>query len=637
MNRKKITVLLSFCLILTFVFASCGNVKDNETGGDVVSSSTQAQTSANETESQTDVSETESETTETEALSSEETEDDDVSIDTYIVLNDANTTVNGTGASFSDSVVTITEPGTYSLSGSLSNGKIYINTSSEDKKVKLYLNGVDITCQDDAPIFVENCPKETIIILAAGSVNNLTDSADRTVPDDENADYATAVIYSKDDLQIEGSGTLNVNALWNKGIFTKNDLDIRGGIINITSVDDGIRGKDSVEISDGILTIDAGGDGIRTSEEEEEDKGFILISGGTFNIKSELDAIQAITDIDITGGTFNIVSCGGSTGTVQQSEDFGMGMAMNRQERNKSKGGGFFPNDSSYEETSENSSVSAKGIKAGKTLTIEGGSFTVSSPDDTVHGTDILVNGGTFSLESDDDGIHADNNLTINDGNIDITFSYEGLEAAVITINGGTTTLVAEDDGLNASTGSTTESQGGRGGRGGMGGMMDYQASCQFYMNGGYLFMDADGDGLDSNGDATVTGGTIVVFGPTNSGNGALDYAGNFNMSGGTLLAVGASGMAQSVSKTSDKVQVLAFNCSTPANTLLVITDEKDNAIIGIQSPKSYQTIIFATDTIDKSDSYNVYSGGSFDSESVNGVYISGNYTLGELLGTLTK
>lgn len=637
-TRIIFTILLSVFALLFLSACKDNSIEETATTTEKIILSTTQNTTEHTTET----------TTENSGNADEE-------IDTYIVLENDKTAINGKGAAFLDGTVTITEPGTYSLRGTLTNGKIFINTENEDKKVKLYLNGVNISCNDDAPVFVENSPKETVIILAEGSVNNLSDT-ERTAPTD-NSDYATAVIYAKDDLQIEGTGTLNVTGNFNKGIFSKNDVQIRGGIITVTAVDDGIRGKDGVEISDGTINITCGGDGIRTSEEEEENRGDILLSGGTVNVTSDLDGIQAVGNLSITGGNINIVSGGGSTGSVSASNgDMGMGgMGGPRGDKGGGRGGhgNIFdiigsgdrnqPSDSSSYDAATETEASTKGIKATKDITISGASVTVSAYDDAVHAANVTVDGGTFSLKSDDDGIHADKNATINDGNINIGFSYEGIEGMTITFNGGSTVLTSADDGLNAAGEDTTESSsdsdafpfGMGGGKGGMGGM-EYNASCQIYINGGYIHMDADGDGVDSNGDVTMKDGTLIVFGPSNSGNGALDYAGTFKMDGGMLLAVGASGMAQSVS-TSGDVQVLGFNCSRQANTLTVITDEKGNNIIGFKVPKAYFNVIFASDKIDTSKTYSVYNGGSFSSEAVGGIYIDGTYTAGDLLGTLSR
>jgi len=575
------------------------------------------------------------------------------------VLADSNTNVKGNGAFFEGGTLTITEPGTYSLTGTLSDGKIYINTDTEDKKVKLYLNGVGISCSTDAPIFIENSPDEMVIILAEGSVNNFSDTA-REVPTDENADYATAVIYAKDDLQLEGGGTLNITANFNKGIFSKNDIDIRGGIINITSVDDGIRGKESVEISDGTLNIICGGDGIRTNETAEEGKGNIDIQGGNITIISDLDCIQSVVDISISGGSLNLTSGGGSTGaSLNQGNDFGMGgnpmdgnpmsgnpmggnpMGGNPPAGDKPMGGGQrpddmggrgpggfdrygdrMPDDSSANESTSEDTPSTKGIKADGKITVSGGTFSVSSLDDAIHALNLDISGGTFSLKSDDDGIHADETVNIQGADIDVEYSYEGIEGTVININSGNISILSSDDGFNAAGDTDT-------GRNPM--AADY--SCIINVSDGYILINSGGDGVDSNGNVNQTGGTIIVFGPENGANGALDYGGTYTISSGTLLATGSAGMAQSV--TGDGIGVLAFTYSCRADTLNAITDKNGNSLIGFLSPKSFGTVVFASNSLKYGESYDVYSGGSYSTESSNGVYLEGEYTAGTLMGSL--
>ncbi len=601
-------------LVFTVLLFTCCDKKDNEE--ETTDSSPVLSTTKKQEESTT-------------ALENPEA-DANISVDTYIILDDEKTAINGHGANFENGVLTITQSGTYSLEGTLSDGRIYINSPDENKKVKLYLCGVSVSCSTDAPLFVENSPKETILILKENSVNTFSDT-EREVPSDENADYATATIYSKDDLQIEGSGTLNISGNFNKGIFSKNDIDIHGGTINITSVDDGIRGKESVEIIDGILNITSGGDGIRTNETTKTDKGSVVISGGTINITSDLDCIQSVKDITVSGGTFNLISNGGATKTVSSHEEMGMGGPMGDRGGRGSKGdrGGMFgmygskrPEESSADETQNEDTPSTKAIKADGIITVTGGTFTLSSTDDCLHAKNTNISGGAFFISSDDDGIHADETVNIENADINIDFSYEGIEGTVINIGGGNIYLKSSDDGFNAAGDTTSMNP------------MQADYSCEINVTDGYIHIDADGDGVDSNGNVNQSGGTIIVFGPQSGANGALDYGGTYTVSGGTLLALGSQGMAQSV--TGDGMEVLAFNYSCTADTLNAIADEDGNAIIGFKNPKNFATVVFVSDKIKQGSAYSVFSGGSFDSDGNSGVWLSGNYTKGSLVGTLS-
>ncbi len=552
--------------------------------------------------------------------------DDIPQIDTYIILDNEKTTINGTGATFERGVLTINDGGAYQLEGSLSDGKIVINSSNETKKVTLVLSGVNITCSTDAPLFVEKSPDETVIILKSGTENIFSDTA-RAVPEGI-AEYATAALYSKDDLQLEGSGILTVNGNFGKGIFSKKDIDIHGGNITVNAFDDGIRGKNSVEIEAGTINITCGGDGIRTNAKDKKNKGNIEINGGTLTIKSELDAIQATGNLTVTGGTVNAVSGGGATGesTDYSHQDmFPFIMGKN-------------PESSRYEEA-ESDTPSTKGIKADKAIHLQDGTLVLDCLDDSIHAPEITISKGDLTLSSDDDGIHADEALTVNGGKVNILKSYEGIEGRTISINDGEITLVSSDDGFNAATKETTEASeaspqspsfGGR--PDGPGGMMGYDSTCSVTMTGGFVLINAQGDGIDSNGSVNMSGGKMVVFGPTMGSNGALDYNGSFTVSGGTVFACGALGMAQSV--TGNGVPVINFNVNGNAGEFYALTDSSKSCKIAFTAPKDFQNVVFASDTISPSEIYSFYSDGlvSADGSMLSGICFGGSYKEGTML-----
>ncbi|MGN0467795.1 MAG: carbohydrate-binding domain-containing protein [Acutalibacteraceae bacterium] len=549
-------------------------------------------------------------------------------IDTYVILNNENTTIKGGGASFSSGVLTISESGTYSIKGTLSDGNIFINSPDEAKKVKLYLDGVNIHCTKTAPIYVENSPKETEIILAENSQNNLSDNADRELKDESG--YATAVIYSKDDLQIEGSGILNISANFNKGIFCKNDLQIKGGTLNITSTDDAIRAKDSIEISCGTINANSGGDAIRTNADESE-KGDIIISGGTINLTSELDAVQSTKDLQISGGNITATVGGGSSETAVNQEN---------------KGFGFFP--ASAESSVSEASSSQKAFKAAGDIVVSGGSFKSDSVDDAFHcGGDMEISGGTFSVKTNDDAFHSDNNLEISAGNIIVNRCNEGIEGTEIKISGGNISVRSSDDAINAASQSESETQneaqtaqdkkamgpGNKpGGRGGPGGADEYDSSCIIEISGGKINLNADGDGIDSNGDIKMTGGNLTVFGSQDGGNSAVDYAGKFELSGGTLLAVGDSRMAQGITESS--VSYLQFDCNINANTTVTIADKNNEQIVSFVSSKNFTNVLYASDKIQSGETYSFLKNTTHTGTASGGVYSDGSFSGGTSIGS---
>lgn len=458
--------------------------------------------------------------------------------------------------------ITITKEGVYNLTGEIKNGLITINT---DGDVLLILNDVTITNNSGPAIYVESA--ETIVIRTLdGTINTLTDGS-AYLNFDEDAEGA---IYSKDDLVLEGSGTLVLNGNKGDAVVCKDDLKINSGKYIINSKDDGIRGKDSVYILDGEFTINSKGDGIKSSNDTESDKGYVKIENGTFNITSTLDGIDAKTKVIIDSGTFNITTGGGSSNSSNNA------------------GWGYYGNNSTLE--------SAKGIKAGDNIVITGGTYNLNTSDDAIHSNNYVgISGGDFIITSGDDGVHADKELVIDGGTIKINKSYEGLEAEALTINDGNIYIVSTDDGINAAGGN----DGSAFGRPGAG--MQSNSKSTLTINGGTIYVDATGDGLDANGSIYITGGNVTVDGPTNSGNGALDYDAECKVTGGTLVALGASGMAQGISSSSTQYGVLInFSSNYSKGTVISILDSSDKKIISYTSSKSFSSAVFSTNKLSK-------------------------------------
>jgi hypothetical protein len=210
---------------------------------------------------------------------------------TKIELTGDGATFTGGGVAVNGSVVTISAAGEYSVSGTLDNGQIVINTGDEAMKVTLTLNNASITCLDAPAIMVEKADKLKLV-LADGSENTVTSGVEGTAPA---ADASGAAIFSKDDLDIEGSGKLTVNGYINNGIASKNDLTIQGGYVTVNAVNNGLRGADSVQIEAGTLVISAGNDGIKSATTDKDGKGFITVSGGDVTVSASGDGIDAAT------------------------------------------------------------------------------------------------------------------------------------------------------------------------------------------------------------------------------------------------------------------------------------------------------------------------------------------------------
>ena len=506
---------------------------------------------------------------------------------TTIKLDGDTIIFDGSGVAVDGNIVTITSAGTYNISGTLNDGQLVVDTADEETVV-LVLNGVNTTCATSAPIYVRNAEK-TVLTLADGTENYVTDGASYVFENAE-AGEPNAAIFSKDDLTINGNGALTVNANYDNGIVSKDDLKITGGNITVNAVNDGIKGKDSVAVLDGTLTIVAGSDGLQASNVEDVEKGYIAIEGGTLDITAGLDAIQAETSLLVSGGNLMLTSGAGQNSTAD----------------------------------------STKGLKAGVDITITGGSLTIDAADDAIHSNNTLtIDGGDIVLASGDDGIRADASLVINGGAVNVIQSYEGLESNVIIINDGTIHIASSDDGINVSDGSG----------GGMMGGPGESVSAAYYLeiNGGYVYVDAGGDGLDSNGLGTLNGGVVIVNGPTTNGNGSLDVNGMLEIGGGFLVAVGSAGMAQSPSTASMQYSVLVTLPSMQAAGS-VVHIERDNGedILTFVPAKAYQTVIISSPELKNGATYVVYAGGEATGTVTDGLYADGTYTAGTQVSSLT-
>lgn len=497
--------------------------------------------------------------------------------------------------------VTISKAGTYVLTGTLLDASVIVDAGKEDI-VRIVLDNATIQHRSSYAIYGKQA-KKVIVSLPAGTSSSLSDG---TAYDDTSVDAPDACLYIQDSLTINGSGSLVVNGNYKDGITSKDTLKIMEGTYTITSADNGIKGRDYLYIHDGTFTIDAQGDALKTSYDTDASMGDIVLENGTYLLTAQQDGIQAMQKLTIVNGTYTITTAGGNVNAEAKSIEMGMG----------GFGGGRPDMDKNQTTTTtEEASISQKTIKAGSDLLIQNGVFTLDSIEDTIHSnTNVTIQGGSFALAAGDDGIHADSTLQIEGGSINISVSYEGLEGSIINIVDGMITLVASDDGINAA---------------GDSGEMALQVS------GGTTIVNAGGDGLDSNGSITMDGGTMVVYGPTDSANGTLDYTTTFNINGGTLIALGSSGMAQNPSSSSTQPFVSVGMSNVAANTLSYVT-QADETLVAIASPKAYSMMIISSPALVEGSSVAIYTGGSSSGEDIHGYYQDGEASGGTLTQELT-
>ena len=728
-NYRKLTAALIAGTITCFSVAGCSMPWDSaksDTKTETVTSTQSGSSSEAVNTSSVTYSESDSDI-------SIELDEDDINTSwnesecTKIELTQTSANINGSGAAVENNKVTITEAGTYVLSGTLTDGCIDVNVSGKGT-VRLILNGVNITSSTTAPFIVEDA-KKVVVTLADGTTNTFTDST-RVAADDE--DYSAAV-YSKADLTFNGNGTLNINAGYRNGIKSTDDLKIVSGTYNITSNEDGIVGKDLLAVKTGIFNITSCQDGMKSTYDKDDTKGNIIIDDGTFNITASTDGIQSEHILRINGGEFNIKTGNGYQESTKSSN---------------SQPGNMGGNTTTTTQTQDEDSM--KGLKAGTIIKVTGGTYIIDSQDDAVHTNgNMYIDNGKYTINIGNDAFHADTQLVINGGTIDIQNSYEGIESLEIIINGGDINVTASDDGINASGGSSDStdtqqqcmsdnnrpgnmdnndsnmnlgqpgvmidgnrsdngtmggngnnmgqpqgapdgnqsgngmmggnsdsmgqsqdspdgSQSGNGMMGGngnnmgqpqgapdgnqsgngmmggnsdnmgqlqgmpdnnksgnMGGFGNSDSNATMTINGGNLFVNASGDGLDANGSIYINGGTVIICGPTSDGDTAIDFDSACEIKGGTVMAFGSSGMLETPTSAENGACIVTSFSSVSAGTQYTLTDSTGKTILSYTPSKAYASAIVYSADISTGNTYTVNAGSVSQSVTVNSAVTS--------------
>lgn len=549
---KKGILILSSVLVFSLLLCSCD--KEVATGGFGENNVTPAGIHTLFPEANADVTVTEGDVSgETDA--------------TMILFSESGGSVSGTGASVSGSTVTLHAAGTYIVSGISSDGQIVIEAEKTDK-VTLILNGLSLISQTSAPVYLKTADK-LLLTLADGSVNYLGNGGSFVAVDENNVD---AVIFAKDDITLDGEGTLVLESKGGHGIVGKDDVKIKSGTYVLSAANHGISAKDSLTLSGGIFTVTAGKDGIKAENEEDSTKGNILLDGACIRIISSGDGISAGGTLTVSAGEF-VITAGGGAAAASATEE------------------------------------SKKGVKSAGLLALEGGNFVIDSADDAFHtNASMTVSGGDYTVSTGDDGFHADEKLTVTGGIILVKTAYEGLEGKNLEISGGEISVTASDDGLNAGGGADGSGMAGIfGDRFGAGGAAS--SSSSILLSGGKIYVNAGGDGIDSNGTLTVSGGEVYVSGPTDSGNGALDFDGAGTVTGGTVIAVGSSGMVKNFGTASTQGSVLLSTGNQKAGTQVSIADANGNILASYLTEKAYSTVVISCPGLVLGGTYTVKAG----------------------------
>lgn len=508
----------------------------------------------------------------------------------HIRLDGASATCDSDAVQITGSTVTILDEGTYILSGTLEDGMVIVNAEKTDK-TQLVLDGVSIHSASDPPLYILQADK-VFLTMAEGSTNTLSNGGTFTAIDENNID---AVIFSKEDLTMNGSGSLTITSPAGHGVVSKDELTVTGGTYEINAASHALAGKDCVCIANAECNITSGKDGIHAENSDDTSLGFVYMESGTFHINAQGDGISAAAYLQIQGGTFHITAGGGSVNAQQHTASNWSGFLG---------GKGEWPGQMS--QTAEDDITSIKGIKAAGQLVINGGSFEIDAADDAIHSNSALtVNGGSFEIATGDDGFHADERLSVTGGSIRISKSYEGLEGLSVEILGGTISVYADDDGINAAGGMDQSGMGGFRGGDRFGGSSD----SHIQLAGGTIYLNAGGDAVDSNGTFTMSGGDVIVSSPNFGDTSILDYGSAGTISGGTFIGTGLAGMSMGFSTDSTQGAIMLSTGTQAAGTVVSLTDAQGNVLLSRETDQDFSCVLVSHPEIVQGQTYTLTVG----------------------------
>lgn len=507
--------------------------------------------------------------------------------------------VNADGATvLSNDVTTITSAGSYILTGAYEGITVSVGNG---ETVHLFLNNATIS--GGAGIAISNANKKsTLIITACENTENEVASA----ADDVNA------IHVKGMLKINGTGTINVSAKKN-GIKVSKGLSIADSTINLTAGNHALSARFIEAENAKINVLSAGKDALNAecddkTQEFTLDEGYVSLKSSRVFASVSGDGIQADTFVYITGGSVDIETAAmfvsysaESMATYNLSEDdfryIKSGDTYKKIDDVATKGARYAM------------IQSAKGIKCGEIkyeidgteyavtkntnyfIVIDGARVKINSSDDAIHTNsgNVLIKGGTLDLTTLDDGIHADELVKIDGGEITVNGSYEGIEGAYVEIGGGTIYITASDDGINAASD-------------------DESVNEHIIISGGTITVDASGDGLDSNGTIYVTGGTLIVYGPTTGADTGLDADGGILIDGGNVFVASSKEMLE-IPASNSKSNVLVYGVNTvAAGSEIILTNADGGEMVRITLKKQAQAIILSTPELATNGTYSLYA-----------------------------
>ena len=602
MNKKILTSTTSVTLLAALALTGCSTTSNALASGTTAadssvgttattSSATATNTAASSSSFSTNVKS--GEKLDVDTHYSEQDLSWDTSSETAIDLSNPTAT---DGVTVEDGTLTITKAGTYKLSGEYQ-GQIKVETADSDA-VRLVLDNANITNSSGAALNVVNAD-EVILYSASGTTNTISDGADYTATGEDDPD---AVVYSKADLTIAGEGTLKVNGNHEDGIHTSDGLVIASGTLEVNAANTGIKGKDYVDILGGTINVTAQQDGIKSTNDTDEGQGWTRLSNGTVTVNAGDDGFKASRVVEISGGSLTVeqsdegieaqyINVSGGDVNVTSADD-GMNASLKTSDSESTDSSANTSDAANQQQNNQQQGSLPGGQQNGASNQQQQG----TGQPPTVSGTsqDGKSQNGTT-------GTGQQQNNTQNQGNQNMGQppAMPGGNAQDGTSQNGTT-----------GTGQQGMGQPPQGGMPGGGGGTFEVVDAAINVSGGHVTVNAEGDGIDSNGVTTLSGGTLIVNGPSQGGNAALDTNGDLLLNGATVLSGSTADMFEAPSTNSTSGYLKLTNSSGfEQGSTVQVADSSGKVVANYKVTKSnVQLVLVSSSSIVKGQSYTVYT-----------------------------
>ncbi|SET58745.1 carbohydrate-binding domain-containing protein [[Clostridium] polysaccharolyticum] len=528
--------------------------------------------------------------------------DFDKSKSAVVTLSDAEITVDSLGK---DSVgieghtVTLKKGGNYYFTGSVSDGKIVIDSANEEN-VRIILDNASITNTTGSVIYIKQAQK-TIVTVADGSNNAIVDAGDYS----KEEEGVTAAVFANGDLTFNGNGQLSITGNYADAIATNADFKISSGVLNIQSKDDGIVASKGVSVKNGSFNLQCGGNGMKTTSTLEAE-GFIGIESGSYTIIAGADVCKATGSIYYVNGGFTGTSGGGSS--LSSTED----------------GWGKFGDET----------TTAKGFKAGGDIRVYGGSLNFDTADDIFYAENaIAVENGCVIASSGDDGFVSGKSIEIKGGSITLQKTCQGLESNEMNLSGGYLDITAKGDGFNIANGTDSYAANDRPGkneftRNGQGSLV-IKDTC--------INVRSDREAMNVAGDLTISGGAVRVRGANDTSLKSIDCSGTYAIEDGQVLAAGNEEKFLVPAKAVQPVVILKYKEKQEGKSVICIKDSKDKVIVAFCIASEYDKVVLSMPALEKGKEYTWCKASlNSDLEQKFGDVQPESYTAGEKIASFT-